>query len=759
LYRPISLLEIPYKIIAGAMANRLRYVADRIISPSQKGYMMGHCSVDITRSVQDVQDYAQIENKSLAILGLDFSKAFNSISHAGLKKILKFLNFPDKFINIIMLLLAEAQIILDINGLRGNPFKLMDGTGQGDPISSFLFNMVVQIFICKIINNKYIQHFQVDNNTIIPEMFTDDIHLFLKGNNVQTLTTVMSTVDHFNRLTGLSLSKSKTEYLGINETQAMTTKADNMGLKIVNQIKFVGAYVTKHQGSIENHLNYQNAMEKIMLVFRSWEWRFPSPIGAAVITRSLMVSTLTHLLVNFNMESDTIKEYNKLIRRFIWKGRHQVQDKRIDQPMGRGGMNITDINDFMTALRIRWYRQICNTNGLHQNWKTTLTYWLKEYNLKLTDISSMGFDDLKILGDKLMERGLSFWASTLLQLSTVAQIWEEQTDNYTMLPIFGGLIAKKANKHTKAKWLSIFNDKEPQLMQLFQQYKLVSDLYNIKTINRIDFTSPKLVNTQPLISRAANLYKNILNAVRRAYPNIIQSSPIIKETYPLTPFVTSLQYTCMKHDKGASFVYKQLINRRANIRGLMTAPAYFTWPNKINHDMTQKEWFSSLDNISQIYISPRAKWNTIQIFMRTIWTPLKNAKSYGHSSACLNCPHWEADTLHIYTSCPVARKVWSKIEKILKMLNKLDSRKSLTPQQILFHKGITDHMMIGLIIAGKYVLSLLMRKVASNPVHERVINSFTKSHLIQLCDVYVTQVKDIAIWMNLKSIVLYTFNQ
>jgi hypothetical protein len=83
-YHPISLLEIPYKIIARVMANQLRNATDKIISPSQKGYMTGCCSADITRSVQNVQDFAQIQNKPLAILGLDFSKAFDSISHAGL---------------------------------------------------------------------------------------------------------------------------------------------------------------------------------------------------------------------------------------------------------------------------------------------------------------------------------------------------------------------------------------------------------------------------------------------------------------------------------------------------------------------------------------------------------------------------------------------------------------------------------------------------------------------------------------------------
>jgi hypothetical protein len=74
--------------------------------------------LDITRSVQDIRDYANLKNKSLIILGLNFSKAFDTIPHKGLTKILKHIGFKQDTIRIIMLLLADAQIILDINGKR-----------------------------------------------------------------------------------------------------------------------------------------------------------------------------------------------------------------------------------------------------------------------------------------------------------------------------------------------------------------------------------------------------------------------------------------------------------------------------------------------------------------------------------------------------------------------------------------------------------------------------------------------------------------
>jgi hypothetical protein len=218
-YRPISLLEIPYKIIDGVIANRLKNVSDLLIGPSQKGYMPGRCSSDITRSVQDIRDYANIKNKSLVILGLDFSKAFNSNSHVSLKKILRYIGFKENTIRIIMLLLAEAQIVLNINGKRSTVFQLGDGTGQGDPISSFLFNLLVQIFIIRIIHDSMVNHFKIDGNDMMLEMFADDIHIFLDGNDDQSLNRVMQITSQFRNLSGLQLSHSKTEVLGINESQ------------------------------------------------------------------------------------------------------------------------------------------------------------------------------------------------------------------------------------------------------------------------------------------------------------------------------------------------------------------------------------------------------------------------------------------------------------------------------------------------------------------------------------------------------------
>jgi hypothetical protein len=465
-----------------------------------------------------------------------------------------------------------------------------------------------------------------------------------------------------------------------------------------------------------------------------------------------MTSTLTYLLVNFNPEAEMIKEYEKIIRKFIWRGRSQVQKQRMEQPLGRGGMNVTSLPDFMAALRIRWYRQLCNPIDSHQNWKTALQFWLKKERLLLMDIPKLGSHDLGILADKLDEKGLTFWAKTFKQISRAAEIWEEQTDNFVMLPVFGGLLAKKANRNGRAKWISFFNSSKPSIKTLFCRYPLLVDLFDRKNMDRTDLTAPKHSNMQQLEPRASSIFGNIMSAVLRAYTNIIQAGSIIIESYPLTPMATYLHYTFMKYTRGASFIYKQLINRKAKNgqMGYWLLQPFKPGQKKIHH-MTQNEWFKALDSISKVYITPRAKWNCIQIFFRTIWTLLKDNKSYSntHSAECLNCFHHTADTMHVYVQCSVARKIWKNTKKIMKALRKLNDNTTLTPQQILFHRSCTDHIIVGLLMASKYAITLVMPKVTNKPINIRVVDTFLKSQILLLCETYIYLHKNTSMWIKL----------
>ena len=79
-WRPISLLSILYKLMASAIAERLKTVLDKLISDSQTGFIKGRYIGDSTRLIYDIMNFTEIRNKNELLMLIHFEKAFDSIS-------------------------------------------------------------------------------------------------------------------------------------------------------------------------------------------------------------------------------------------------------------------------------------------------------------------------------------------------------------------------------------------------------------------------------------------------------------------------------------------------------------------------------------------------------------------------------------------------------------------------------------------------------------------------------------------------------
>ena len=78
-WRPITLLNVDYKIIARTLAQRLQKVITNVVSTDQNGYIKNRFIGFSIRQIQDIIDYAKENNLEGAVLFLDYQKAFDSI--------------------------------------------------------------------------------------------------------------------------------------------------------------------------------------------------------------------------------------------------------------------------------------------------------------------------------------------------------------------------------------------------------------------------------------------------------------------------------------------------------------------------------------------------------------------------------------------------------------------------------------------------------------------------------------------------------
>ena len=78
-WRPISILNTDYKIIAKCLALRLKKVLPEIISNDQTGFLPGRYIGENIRLVLDMADYTNITNLPGLMLLADFEKAFDKL--------------------------------------------------------------------------------------------------------------------------------------------------------------------------------------------------------------------------------------------------------------------------------------------------------------------------------------------------------------------------------------------------------------------------------------------------------------------------------------------------------------------------------------------------------------------------------------------------------------------------------------------------------------------------------------------------------
>ena len=146
-WRPITLLNVIYKIASGSIANRLKKVIPSLISEEQRGFIKGRYIGENIRLIYDVMQVITEEKMKGLLLIVDFEKAFDSISRKFIGKCLQYFGFGSSIISWIKTLIMSAGACVVQNGHKSHFFPVRRGTRQGDPLSGYIYISYVQKYL------------------------------------------------------------------------------------------------------------------------------------------------------------------------------------------------------------------------------------------------------------------------------------------------------------------------------------------------------------------------------------------------------------------------------------------------------------------------------------------------------------------------------------------------------------------------------------------------------------------------------------
>ncbi len=207
-WRPITLLNNDYNILASVLARRMKDVLNIIIDESQSGFMEKRHITNNIRLILDLLDYKYLVTNDNFLLFLDFYKAFDSLEHKFIFQALAKFGFGDYFCKAIRTLYRNNNSAIKLKCGTSPRFNLSRGVRQGCPISPYLFLLASQ-FLALQISSSNLQGITIDDRQIIISQLADDTTLLL--NDASQVPLALRLIESFSRASGLYI-----HYININ---------------------------------------------------------------------------------------------------------------------------------------------------------------------------------------------------------------------------------------------------------------------------------------------------------------------------------------------------------------------------------------------------------------------------------------------------------------------------------------------------------------------------------------------------------------
>ena len=293
-------------------------------------------------------------------MALDIEKAFDSVNHLFLITALEKYGFKEDFIKWIQILIQNQESCV-INGeATTNYFKLERGTRKGDPISVYLFILVLEIAFLFIMQNENINDLNIFENIFLYTTYADDTTFFLKDKN--SVIELTKTFDIFSTFSGLKPNKSKCEIAVSGALKGV--KLALCGIECIdlmlNAIKILEIYYS-YDKNLENQENFINLVLKIEKLLKLWRMRKLSIAGKITVFKTIL--KIVHLASVKVILNSAVLELGKIKKHFIWKnGNPKIKQNTLCKDYEHGGLKNVDITFKIISLQCSWVKRFYDSS-------------------------------------------------------------------------------------------------------------------------------------------------------------------------------------------------------------------------------------------------------------------------------------------------------------------------------------------------------------------------------------------------------------
>ena len=649
-YRPISLLQVDYKILARIMSNRFKNVLCKIVSNCQTCCISGRDIADTIASLRDVIDLIECDDIEVYVVKFDQEKAFDRVSHKYLLQVLKKFGFGERFVHWIEIFYTDIQSSVKCNGFLTKYFKIKNGIRQGCPISALLYVLSAEPLQYAVRNNEYIKgiHIPGCNETALIFQHADDTTLTV--NDKKSIQETLSVFDMYGRASGSKINKLKSEIMCLGSGHLNEDEMRQLELQFCkNSMKVLGVYLGTNKEECENK-NWKEKISKIRALTGLWKKRQLTLSGRMTVISSLMVSRIWYTIAVCSIPKWAMDEIKQLCIEFLWSsGAHLINYRTIIGVKECGGLNFPDIYLKMLSFRLKFLGRYLNPD-CSLLWKNTLTYFLRKVH------------------DMNMDTGVLFMLLDKKGLLKLPIVYQEMVEAWQFI---------KSNVNMEMRTVDIFNqpifcNSEINLkgkLQLWENF-ILAGLVKVKDISYE--VIPGFLPFQAIFDIVQEVVPDInYEILSEQYDHILQNIPemwkntVTQNSFPInsddTPSV------CLEYN-----------NKVINFESCKTKHFYDVLVEKCFIKPNVYDYWSEQCNIGELCF--KILWKQVHCYWKTpdcidldfkilhnrIFTNVKLHKcGLVNSDLCMNCGKEKEDLIHLFLNCETLTDLHQYIHQLL----------------------------------------------------------------------------------------------
>ena len=343
-YRPISLLNVDYKILTKVLCARLSPCLENIVHPDQTCSVPGRTIFDNCHLIRDIiNDTNSNPLDTGIILSTDQEKAFDRVNHTYMLSVLKYFGFTfsENFIRWISIIYNDISSAVIVNKHVSTPFPFKRSVRQGCPLSPLLYVLCLEPMLKAIREDKNIKglHIAGYKEQCKLSAFADDCKFLLK--NVTSVERVLAHFDAFGTYSGSKLNKTKTEVMYLGRGRLL--QHFPLDLKLVKSMKIFGILLGDVSMDDIWHPLYIK-VEKVLNLFKS---RQLSMYGKGKLINTMALSKLCYVATVVPLSTHYATLLTRLAFHFVLGKIESVKRDTLYLPCKEGGINL--VNVFMKA--------------------------------------------------------------------------------------------------------------------------------------------------------------------------------------------------------------------------------------------------------------------------------------------------------------------------------------------------------------------------------------------------------------------------